>query len=337
MKKLFILAVATLIGATSTTALAAKKKDKKKKKQDTEAVAEPVAEVVSLNSKVDSLSYAFGKAATKGLTEYLTSSMNVDSAHFTDFIRGYMDAVEKKDDPAQIAYMAGANIQQQVMRGMLPSIGKELEGTNISIDEKLFHKGFTSALSQDNTLFTDSAATAYFESNLRDIKEKRDEAYKSENVKWLADNARKEGVVSLPSGLQYKVITMGEGEKPLADQTVEVKYEGKMIDGTVFDSSYKRNPQTAKFACNQVIKGWTEALQLMPVGSKWEIYIPQELAYGERQAGQIKPFSTLIFTVELVGIEKPEAEETAKDSKKPAAKTTTKATAKTATKKAKRK
>ena len=119
----------------------------------------------------------------------------------------------------------------------------------------------------------------------------------------MAENAKKEGVVTLPSGLQYKVITMGEGEKPLKDQTVEVKYEGKMIDGTVFDSSYKRNPPTSKFRCDQVIKGWTEALQLMPVGSKWELYIPQELAYGERQAGQIKPFSALIFTVELMGIE----------------------------------
>ena len=103
--------------------------------------------------------------------------------------------------------------------------------------------------------------------------------------------------------------------------------EGTLPDGTVFDSSYERNKPTS-FRVNQVIKGWTEALQLMPVGSKWEIYIPQELAYGERQAGQIKPFSTLIFTVELVNIIKPEVEEPASDSKKPAAKTTKKTTAK---------
>ena len=325
MKKAFVIAVAILMGATSTTALAGKKKDKKK--QNVEVAVQPV-EVISLNTKADSLSYAFGKAATKGLAEYLTSSLDVDSLHFADFIRGYMDAVDKKDDPAQIAYMAGANIQQQVMKGMLPSIGKELEGTDITINEKLFHKGFTQALMEDSTFFTNEAAGEYFENNLRQIKEMRDEAYKSENVKWLVDNAKKEGVVSLPSGLQYKVITMGQGAKPLEDETVEVKYEGKTIDGNVFDSSYKRNPQTTQFACNQVIKGWTEALQLMPVGSKWEIYIPQELAYGERQAGQIKPFSTLIFTVELVNIIKPEVEEPASDSKKPAAKTTKKTTTK---------
>lgn len=331
MKKAVIIALAILMGATSTTALAGKKKDKKK--QNTETAVEATPEVISLNTKADSLSYAFGKAATKGLTEYLTTSMNVDSAHFADFVRGYMDAVEKKDDPAQIAYMAGANILQQVMKGMLPGIGKELEGTNITINEQLFHKGFTSALTQDTTLFTDEAASTYFEGNLRDIKEKRDEAYKNENKQWLAENAKKDGVVTLPSGLQYKVITMGEGEKPLADETVEVKYEGKMIDGTVFDSSYKRNPQTTKFACNQVIAGWTEALQLMPTGSKWEIYIPQELGYGERQAGQIKPFSTLIFTVELVSIDKPKAEETSKDAKKTVAKPAAKTTTKKATKK----
>ncbi|MBR5655115.1 MAG: FKBP-type peptidyl-prolyl cis-trans isomerase [Prevotella sp.] len=330
MKKSFILALAILMGAVSTTALAGKKKDKKKAK--TETVDAVPAEVINLVTKADSLSYAFGKAATKGLAEYLSSSMDVDSAHFADFIRGYMDAVEKKDDPAQIAYMAGANIQQQVMKGMIPSIAKELEGTNISIDEKLFHKGFTSALSQDSTLFTDEAASEYFENNLRVIKEKRDETYKKENEQWLAKNAQKEGVVTLPSGLQYKVITMGQGEKPTADETVEVKYEGKTIDGNIFDSSYKRNPQTVQFACNQVIKGWTEALQLMPVGSKWELYIPQDLAYGERQAGQIKPFSTLIFTVELLDIIKPEVEEPVQASKLPAEKTAAK-TKKTSKKK----
>jgi FKBP-type peptidyl-prolyl cis-trans isomerase FklB len=111
------------------------------------------------------------------------------------------------------------------------------------------------------------------------------------------------------------VLTAGTGETPKATDKVTVKYEGKLIDGTVFDSSYKRNPQTSSFKCNEVIKGWTEALTMMPVGSKWELYIPQELAYGERPAGKIKPYSTLIFTVELEGIE---------SEKKPEAKTETK-------------
>ena len=128
-------------------------------------------------------------------------------------------------------------------------------------------------------------------------------------------------MTALPSGLQYKVLTAGTGEKPKATDKVVVKYEGKTIGGKVFDSSYKRNPQTTSFGVTQVIKGWTEALQLMPVGSKWELYIPYNLAYGERGAGRdIKPYETLIFTVELVDIEKPEAKAEVKPVQKPAAK-----------------
>ena len=127
--------------------------------------------------------------------------------------------------------------------------------------------------------------------------------YKKKNEDFLANNKKNAKVKVLPSGLQYEVITEGKGEKPSENSMVKVNYRGTLIDGTEFDSSFKRN-EPAKFRVNQVIKGWTEALQLMPVGSKWKLYIPQELAYGEREAGQIKPFSTLVFEVELVGIEK---------------------------------
>ena len=121
---------------------------------------------------------------------------------------------------------------------------------------------------------------------------------------FLEENKKRPGVVVLPSGLQYEIIKEGTGKKPQATDQVRCHYEGTLIDGTEFDSSYKRNEPTT-FRANQVIKGWTEALTMMPVGSKWELYIPQELAYGSRETGgQIKPFSTLIFEVELVSIEK---------------------------------
>jgi FKBP-type peptidyl-prolyl cis-trans isomerase FklB len=124
---------------------------------------------------------------------------------------------------------------------------------------------------------------------------------RAEGEKFLKENAGKDSVKVTPSGLQYKVLTVGTGAIPTATQKVKVNYEGRLIDGTVFDSSYKRK-QPATFACNQVIKGWTEALTMMPVGSKWELFIPQELAYGDREAGKIPPFSMLIFTVELLEI-----------------------------------
>ena len=174
----------------------------------------------------------------------------------------------------------------------------------------------------------------YFEENMRRNDEAKKEKLYGENRRkgeqFLAQNSTKDSVVTLPSGLQYKVLTMGTGPKPKATQEVHVKYEGKLVDGKVFDSSYTRKDQITKFRANQVIKGWTEALQLMPVGSKWELYIPQELGYGDRQSGQIPPYSTLIFTVELVDIT-PDATAT-----KPAATAAEKPAAKAAPAKAKK-
>ena len=147
--------------------------------------------------------------------------------------------------------------------------------------------------------------TTYFKEKEEKEKAEREakaKAAKEEGEKFLKENTKKKGVVTLPSGLQYRVIRKGKGPMPKEDDMVTVKYEGRLIDGTVFDSSYKRTPQTNDFRPKQLIKGWTEALTHMPVGSKWEIYVPQELGYGERQAGQIPPYSTLIFVMELEAI-----------------------------------
>ena len=303
MKKLIMLAAVVVLGASLSTATAGKKKDKKKKAQTEQVVETPAEEPVVLATFNDSLSYAAGKTATNGLIPYLVQQLKVDTAYMADFVKGFSAATQHKDDPVYAAYQAGVQIAQMANQRILPSMKGDFEGSDKAIADDLFYKGFTAALMHDNSIYSDSAALAFFDKTNKEVKEQVAQEYKQKNVEWLAKNAKKEGVQTLPSGLQYKVITMGEGEKPQKDQTVEVKYEGKMSDGTVFDSSYKRNPQTSKFRCDQVIKGWTEALLLMPVGSKWELYIPQELAYGERQAGNIKPFSTLIFTVELMGIE----------------------------------
>ena len=144
---------------------------------------------------------------------------------------------------------------------------------------------------------------------VRDIRARRDSARAEEaranlgiNKQFLEENAKKEGITVLPSGLQYKVLTAGVGAKPKATDRVKVHYTGSLIDGTVFDSSVRRG-QPAEFPVNGVIKGWVEALQMMPVGSKWKLYIPHDLAYGARGAGEsIAPYSTLIFEVELLGI-----------------------------------
>ncbi len=163
--------------------------------------------------------------------------------------------------------------------------------------------GFVAGLHGDTTMSREQAMTViqtYFQNA-----EKAESAKAiAEGEAFLAENKTKEGVITTESGLQYKVEKMGEGEKPTADSKVTVHYTGKLLDGTVFDSSVERGEPTT-FGVGQVIKGWTEGLQLMPVGSKFTFYIPSELAYGERAAGQlIKPNSTLVFDVELIEVEK---------------------------------
>lgn len=303
MKKILFIAMIFLASSVCANAQSKKKKNKKDDKQKVEQV-QPVA----LQTSSDSLSYAAGYAATEGLMPYLQQQLHVDTAYLADFVRGYQEALAKTKDPAYVAYMAGSQIASQAQTRIFPNMTQALSGSRDSLREELFHKGFMAGVQSDTTLFNVSKAGELFQKCASDVKAQRDAAYKAENDAWLRNNATQQGVVTMPSGLQYKVIKAGTGAKPTADQTVEVIYEGKTIDGKVFDATSRHgDKKTDSFRCNQVIKGWTEALTLMPVGSKWELYIPQDLAYGERQAGEIKPYSTLIFTVELVGIEAPAA------------------------------
>lgn len=294
MKKTLIIALAVIIGGAMTTANAAKK-DKKTKKADTPVVA------VNLKTPADSLSYAAGKSRTEGLMTYLKQSFGVEETDMADFIAGFEDFVSKGKDRKVSAYAAGQQIAQMVDERMFPYLQEEFKNSNDSISKELFNRGFIASLKKDNSVMADSIAKPYFDNavkaNIEAINMKR----KKEGEAFLAANAKKEGVTALPSGLQYKVLTAGTGEKPKATDKVVVKYEGKTIGGKVFDSSYKRN-QPAEMRTNQVIKGFTEALVHMPAGSVWEVYIPQNLAYGEREAGEIKPFSTLIFKIELLKV-----------------------------------
>ena len=274
---------------------------KDKNKKPNTAVQQPTVKLVSPS---DTVSYIAGMAATDGLLPYLQQGFGVDAEHMADVIRGFEEAQTHIDDPAFKAYAAGMQIANKVNSSILPNMKQAFEGSADSIRQAMFIKGFIAALQNDTTFFAQSEASKLYRQRAEQVVETRNAAYKKENEDWLKANAKKEGMQTTPSGLQYKVLVAGNGPKPKATDKVKVKYEGRMIDGTVFDSSYKRDPQTNSFQCNEVIKGWTEALTMMPVGSKWEICIPQELAYGARQAGQIKPYSTLVFTVELLEIEK---------------------------------
>ena len=262
----------------------------------------------NLKTDLDSLSYSIGMAQTQGLKGYLTGRLDVDTAYMAEFIKGLNEGANKTSKK-DIAYMAGLQIGQQISNQMMKGINQELFAgdSTKTISKDNFLAGFIAGTLEKGGVMTMEAAQEYTRTAMETIKAKAmEEKYadnKAAGEKFLAENKAKEGVKTTESGLQYKVITEGKGEIPADTCKVKVNYKGTLIDGTEFDSSYKRN-EPATFRANQVIKGWTEALTMMPVGSKWELYIPQELAYGSRESGQIKPFSTLIFEVELVGIEK---------------------------------
>jgi len=203
------------------------------------------------------------------------------------------------------------------------NLGTNFHTNSVEVDPELVLRGLKDGLAGGKALMTEDEARAALMAVQQEMRQKQQEmlaqlrdANKKEGETFLGANKSKDGVVALPSGLQYKILTTGTGPKPAATDRVVCNYRGTLINGKEFDSSYKRG-EPATFAVNGVIRGWTEALQLMPVGSKWQLFIPSDLAYGERGANpDIGPDATLIFEVELVSIEKKEAEKPAAPEKK---------------------
>jgi FKBP-type peptidyl-prolyl cis-trans isomerase FklB len=190
------------------------------------------------------------------------------------------------------------------------NIGKGLHKDSVDVDPAILLRGLKDGMAGGKTLLTDDEAKSAMVAIQADLRKKQEakmaiagDANKKEGDEFLAANKTKEGVVTLPSGLQYKILKEGTGPKPSASDSVVCNYKGTLIDNTEFDSSYKRG-QPATFPVGQVIKGWTEVLQLMPVGSKWQVFVPSDLAYGPRApGGAIGPNATLIFEIELLSIQ----------------------------------
>ena len=263
----------------------------------------------NLKSELDSLSYMKGVQMSQGLDQYALNQLRVDSAYLNnEFVKGIAEGIKLSETEKGVAYIQGLAVGRQINVDMFKGISQQLFGNDsITLDKNNFLAGFFAAIkaNYDQDMLTE--ASAYATIHEEAIKAKAmEEKYadnKAAGEKFLEENKTKEGVQTTASGLQYKVIKEGKGAIPTDSSTVKVNYKGTLIDGTEFDSSYKRN-QPTEFGVTQGITGWTEALTMMPVGSKWELYIPQELAYGSRNQGQIKPFSTLIFEVELLDIVK---------------------------------
>jgi len=259
-----------------------------------------------LNNNVDSLTNFLGIAQSDGLKNYMKMQLQVDSIYTNDFIKGMIEGATAKEDPKQEAYMKGLTVGKQV-KDMAENLSNEVyaDDSTKKVPVKNLLAGIIAGLKGEASMTPDSAY-GEFEKRLKPLQtaalERKFANEKAANEKFLADNAKKEGVKVLPSGLQYKVLKEGTGALPTDTSTVKCLYEGRLIDGTVFDSNTEegRDPFEVNLGMPRVIPGWVEALKLMPAGSKWEVYIPQDLGYGQQDMGQIKPFSTLIFTIEVL-------------------------------------
>lgn len=295
MKKTKIILMA-LVALLCMGATAATKKQRKGKK-----AAKEVAERVDTVS-VDTFSYLLGMANSNGLKAYLSQRMGIDTAYVEDFLKGFQQKELTEADKREKARLAGMEIREQVETQVWSNANRQIDDSVDVLNHEQFIKGFQNGIFPVDTTFSMDSAQAVVQKQMAYYhKVKMEKKYGANRVageQFLKLNAKQDSVQTTASGLQYKVITMGTGEIPQKTDRVKVDYEGRLIDGTVFDSSYKRG-KPATFPVGQVIAGWTEALCMMPVGSKWEVYVPQELGYGDREQQKIPPFSCLVFTIEL--------------------------------------
>lgn len=287
LKTILILALVALVCVDGSA------RSRKKKLQFVNPIQPVAAEVYS---------YAIGVAQANSLRDYLMQREGVEAEFLPMAIQGMRDyaTLTPNERKQKQAYAAGLRIGEMNEIQVVPAFNQQATGKRDTtfVDAELLVNGLADGMNGVATLSADSAMK---------LAEQQMDFYKNEiknaNALWLNANKQQKGVKTLPSGLQYRILTAGNG--PVATDTtqVEVHYEGKLIDGTVFDSSYKRG-QTATFRPDQVIKGWTEALKMMPEGSTWELFIPYDLAYGENGTQNIPPYSTLIFKVEVIKVGK---------------------------------
>lgn len=274
--------------------------------QQSGLISDTMRVVMEYNNKVNAEQDSVKKIALRKEQKVKIDSIgNANKRNMTEFAKGIQEGFQAPK--SKEAYMMGLSLGNHLSSNVITNINSQIYDADSkeSLDKGLFLSGLVAAmqskkLSVDNPkILVETKMKAAQEAKL----EKEYGPQKAENQKYLEDNKVKEGVVTLPSGVQYIVEKEGTGAKPTKDDVVKVHYHGTMIDGSVFDSSVDRGTP-ATFGVGQVIPGWTEVLQMMPVGSKWKVFIPYDKAYGAQGNGRIQPFSTLIFDIELIDIEK---------------------------------
>ncbi len=256
----------------------------------------PVSRIAPVSP--DTFSYAIGVVQAASLRQYLMQQEGVDSAYLSFAAQGIVTSFSAEEEKQIIALAAGLKIARVNRERIVPSLNQQAVGREDStyVVPEIYSQALAQALMDQPTIFSADSAEKIVNRQM----EYQQHVFRTSNEQWLEQNKKQKDIKTLPSGLQYRILTQGNGPKPTENSKVEVNYEGRLIDGTVFDSSYRRG-QPTQFPVTGVIKGWTEALLLMPEGSTWELYIPQELGYGERGAGRnIPAYATLIFKVELL-------------------------------------
>lgn len=260
-----------------------------------------------LKNDIDTVSYAIGMAQSQGLKEYLVGQMGVDTTYMDEFYKGLIQGANAGDDKKKAAYYAGIQIGQQISNQMVKGINHEIFGDDSTktISMKNLMAGFISGVSGKKGLMTVEQAQQVAQVKMMAIKAKAlSKQYgpnKTKGEQFIAKYAKQAGVKALPGGVYYKVIKEGSGAIAKDTSMVKVNYELRNVDGKVIESSYKAG-RPLEIRANQVIPGWTTALTHMPAGSVWEVAIPQNLAYGEREAGEIKPYSALVFKIEVLEV-----------------------------------
>ena len=287
MKKVSIfLVIAAMIGAGSCTSFSRK---------------------MEMKTDVDTLSYFYGMSRTDGIMNYLTMQAGVDTTYMDAFYKGFKDGM-KNYSPKDVAYYEGMRIAQLINNQWMDNLNQEIYmgDSGQTVNRKALLYGFYNGV-KNNDNINIMQAQSYSQIKLETIKDE----YKKlkyagmmiADEKFLAENKNREGVITTASGLQYKIINEGAGAVPGERARVKVHYRGTLVDGTEFDSSDKSG-EPVSFYTTQVIQGWTEALKMMSAGSKWELYIPQDLAYGSvGSLPKVPPYAALIFEVDLVEID----------------------------------
>jgi FKBP-type peptidyl-prolyl cis-trans isomerase FklB len=258
-----------------------------------------------LKSDLDTMSYYYGYARADGVMDYLTMQAGIDTNYMKAFYDGFKDGA-KNYSAKDMAYHEGKRIAMLINNQWIENLNQDvfLGDSSQTVNRRAVLSGFFHGMkNKDNMVFIQS--DAFYQTKMTKMKDEFTRMKFADHIAasetFIAENKNKEGVITTSSGLQYKIITQGTGQIPEERARIKVNYRGTLVDGTEFDSSFKNN-EPATFRVNQVIQGWTEALKMMPAGSKWMLYIPQDLAYRSDIQPNIPPYSTLIFEVELLEI-----------------------------------